>query len=127
MLGMAQKQGKKRLFIFIFPFLLFFLMISPALSINNTFCLDKISKNRESLNVCLTTINHTVDWLAVNTNTLRRAHRTASSQLHGGLLHIVIVTGIFFSVSFINKLNILSTNNLKTINPKKTFLLKLRI
>jgi len=124
---MFKKQGKKQLFIILFPFLLFSLMTSLALSINNTFLLDKISKDRECLKVCLAKIRHNIDWLAVNTNTIRRAHRITSSQLHSGLLHIFIVTGIFFSISCINGANFLSINNLQTANIKNSILLKLRI
>jgi len=122
-----RKQGKKWLFIILFPFLLSSLMASLALSINNTLCLDKVVKNRENLNVCFTKINHTIDWLAVNTNTLRKAHKNTSYQLHGGLFKIFMVAGIFFSALSVNKSNISSIKSRQTAGIKSTILLKLRI
>jgi len=124
---MVQMPGKKWLYIFFFPYLLFALMGSLSLSINKTFNFDTLDKNKANSDVYFTTINHTIDWLAVHTNTLRKAHRHTSFQLHGGLVHVFMFAGILFVALSVNTSNFLSTKNRQTTNIKNTVLLKLRI
>jgi len=124
---MVQNPGKKWLYIFFFPYLLVALMGSLALSINKTFYFDRLVKNKVNSDAYFTTINHTIDWLAVNTNTIRKAHRNTSFRLHSGLIHILMFAGIPFAAFSIYKSNFLSIKNRQTANIKNTVLLKLRI
>jgi len=124
---MIQNPGKKWLYIFFFPYLLFALMGSLSLSINKTINFCAPDKDRISSNVCLTTINHTIDWLAVTTNTIRKAHKNTSFQLYSGLFHVLMLAGIPFAALCINKSHYVSIKNRQTANTKNIILLKLRI
>jgi len=123
----VQNIGKKWLYILFFTYLIFALMGSLALSINKTFDFDTLNKNNVNSDVYFTKLNLAVDWLAENTNTIRKAHRNSSFQLHSGLVSIFMLAGIFFTVFCINKSIFLLIKDRQTTDTRKTVLLKLRI
>jgi len=123
---MVRNPGKKCLYIFLFTYLIFALMGSLALSITKTFDYDTLDKNKGHSEIYFSPIKHTVDWLAVNTNTICKANRNKLFRLHSGLIPILLLAGFSFA-AFCNNLHFLSIENRQTINTKSTILLKLRI
>jgi len=123
---MVQSTGKKWLYLFIFTYLMFALMGSLALSINETFYSVSLDKNSINSDAYFTVTNYAVDWLAEDTNTVRRANKNTSSS-HNGLLRVFMFAGISFTAFCITKSPFLSIKNRQATNTKNTILLKLRI
>jgi len=124
---MVQSLGKKWLYLFFFAYLIFALMGSVALSINETFYFDTLDGNSINSGVHFTAINRTIDWLAEDANTIRRAHRNTSSPFSSGLIRVFMLAGITFAAFCVGESSFLSAKNRQATKIKNTILLKLRI
>jgi len=118
---MKRNLCKKWLYLFFFVYLMFALMGSLALSIDETFYFNT-DKSSINSGVYFGTTNHAVDWLAED-NTIRRANRNTSSALRG----IFMLAGITIAAFCINTSSFLPVKNRQISITKNTVLLKLRI
>ena len=110
----------------LFAYFILALIGSSAISAGGAFYLedpyDSLSSGR-----CFSSMDHTVDWLAASTLTLRRARGFSNSPLRNKLLRIFTFTGIFSIALYLvgENLKIIKNDNIQIT--KNLIPLKLRI
>ena len=67
---------------------------SCALSTGHAFSYEKTNNDILGSGRNISSIAHTIDWLAEDTPTISKAHKYSNSPLRNGLLRVFILTGI---------------------------------
>ncbi|MCL2138013.1 MAG: hypothetical protein FWH41_00600 [Treponema sp.] len=124
MVNLKENKWLKPLFT---AYLLIAIIGSFTFSMYNSSCFNSIDEKKYNSGIYIASQNHTVDWLAEETNTIRIANGESSFIFRNGLMRIFLFIGLFVIFIFITKNQLQSLKKGKTSNYKNYILIKLRI
>ena len=124
---MALVLGKKISRFISLAYLILAIICSFTFSTSQSFSYDKSNKDILRSEIYISSIAHTIDWLAEDTPTISKAYKYSNSPLRNGLLRVFIFAGTIGIAVFLAKSNFKIRKDhsfpiLKTLVP-----LKLRI
>lgn len=122
---MSYNKGLKPAFL---VYLIIAVIGSFTISLVESVCFDSPCRDDSlSSNNYLSSIIHTIDWVAENITTIGKVHRFSSSQSRNVFARLFLLLGSFIGVIYPEKIlcKIIKTDNNTGI--KKQILLKLRI
>ena len=125
---MTYTLGEKRSKLVLLAYLILALIGSSAISAGEAFCFEYSNNDDLSSDSrYFFSIGHTVDWLAAEVLTLRKAHGYSNSLLRNRLLRVFAFAGTISIALYLvgANLKIIENNNMPTM--KNLVLLKLRI
>jgi len=111
----------------LFAYFILALIGSAAISAGEAFYLEDSNDDNLSSGRYFSSIDHTIDWLAANILTLRRARGSSNSPLRNKLLRVFTFTGIFSLALYLvgANLKIIKNDNIQIL--KNLVPLKLQI
>jgi hypothetical protein len=108
-------------------YLIFAIIGSFAFSTGQAFSYEKADKDILGSNVYFSSINRSVDWLAVDTPSISKSNRYSNSPLRNILFRVFALSGIIGIAVFLAKTNFKTNKNDNIPIIKNLVLLKLRI
>ena len=117
-------KGKKWQNFLFFAYLLLAIIGSYTFSIHESFNLDK---NKLNFDTYFTSFNYSVDWIAGETTTIRKASRDSSFIIRNGLIRIFLYFGVPMTAIYLTGTHMQQIKNYITSDLKDSILIKLRI
>ena len=124
---MIQNILKKRSKLVLLVYLILALIGSSAISAGEAFWVEHTNNDSMSSGRHFSSIDYTIDWLAGNVITIRKARGYSNSPLRNGLLRVITLAGtIAIAIYLVGaNLKIIKNDNIPIL--KNLVLLKLRI
>ena len=124
---MNPKAGKKMPNLILAAYLTLAILGSFIFSTGQAVSYEKFNKDILGANNYFSSINHSVDWLAVNTHSINKINRYSNSPLRNIFLRVFVLAEIIGIAMFIAKTNYKSSKNNNFPLIKNLVPLKLRI